>query len=105
MVTTPKHQLPEEVKVIPCVQFNRPDWYQNPDWVRYINAPGIATWHDPSKHNPTEYSDVFFTYDHGEGSDWGGNGPDSIPDSIWKEICETLGPDAYCLVWVTNLMD
>jgi hypothetical protein len=72
-------------------------------WVR---SCGTATWHHG--YEPTEYSDVFFTYDRGEGSD----APSAalscrpaIPDSIWSLLDAELKKRGVeqALVWVSNL--
>ncbi len=76
------------------------DWYRRKDFLAWLNSPKpIATWHTKGK--PVgEYSDVFFTFDHGEGSD-----RDSIPEDIWQEICRMAAEHGVedGLVWVANL--
>jgi hypothetical protein len=69
-----------------------------------INHP--ATWHNP-KHKPNEYSDVFFTYCQGDGSDAPGGEAPSIPRDIWNDIMAVLKDEPFdeCLIWVSNLRD
>jgi len=53
---------------------------------------------------PSEYSDVFFTYCDGGGSDYS-QGKPSIPEDIWIIIDALLKAEEIneCLVWVSNL--
>jgi hypothetical protein len=87
--------------LLSCVKFNQPEWYLREDWMKFVKSSGVATWHNRLLTNPDEYSDVFFTYDSGEGSHWGGTGEDSIPKDIWELLKQELGEGFY-LVWITN---
>jgi len=81
-----------------------PEWYEDPEWQKWLNADGTATW----TKRGAEGEDVFFTYCQGEGSDYPGN-PENpgIPDRIWQEICllveEKHGFNSEVLIWVSNL--
>ena len=103
---------------MPLVRINAPEFYADPGWLRWLNAPDQpcrarpATWHRPSD-EPHEHSDVFIAYCDSEGSDV----PDSlnqpgIPDHIWEQICQAIEKAAAddpetdyreCLIWVSNL--
>lgn len=87
------------------VRINAPEFYKDPDFIRWLNHPGVATWHDKDS-PPNEFSDVFFNYDHFDGSDAPVMGDDrpAIPPHIWNVICAELG-DIDCLVWLSNLQE
>ena len=106
---------------LPVLRINAPDWYQREDWMTWLRngATGVpdssgldirpvATWYRGSG-PPDEYSDVFFTYEEGEGSDSPASVNPSmvnvIPEDIWKAICELAEARGLggCLVWVSNL--
>jgi hypothetical protein len=91
------------------LRINAPEWYADPDWMRWLNSPGSATWHHKGDGKAAgESSDAFCTYCYREGSDyppysdWPG-----IPDHIWEQITKVVtdlhGADAELLVWVSNL--
>lgn len=88
------------------VRINAPEWYEDPEWLAWLNDPRTATWHIPGE-EPGECSDVMFTYGGpADGSDYGGE--NCIPDHIWDQIVElveehTGSRHSYCLVWVSNL--
>lgn len=77
-----------------------PDLYQDPEFVRYLNNPqkNIATWHVKGE-APHHYSDIFVTYDGGEGSH------SDMPG--WDKICEIVTAeglgDTYVLLHITNV--
>jgi hypothetical protein len=74
------------------VRIDAPEWYQREDWMAWLNnrtpMNHPATWHVEGE-KPNEYSDVFFTFCQGEGSDYG-EGKPSIPKDIWYKITKTL---------------
>lgn len=88
------------------VRINAPAWFDDPEFLKWLNRPGTATWHR-SGTEPGDYSDVFFTFCQGEGSDYPGSEDPGIPDAIWKHlefiVAEQHGWDAEVLVWVSNL--
>jgi hypothetical protein len=95
------------VSGLPLVRINAPGWFRDKAFVRWLNHPGTATWHTGGS-DPTEYSDVFFTFDSGDGSDAPvPGGHPSIPPHIWDRVVHivelTLGYRSECLVWVSNL--
>ena len=77
-----------------------PQWYEREDFRQFIDDPTsrLATWHPKGK-PPSEFSDVFVTYDDGEGSD------SDMPAEIWEEICSICRQlhVKYGLVWIKNL--
>ena len=83
------------------LRLNAPDWYERKDFLYWLNdlSKPTATWHI-SGEEPGEYSDVFVTFDHGEGSD-----ADSIPEGIWEEIKKVAAEHCFDegLVWITNI--
>ena len=86
--------------VVPCIIINAPHWFERADFQRWLSGPDRpATWHKPGE--PTENSDVFITYDHGEGSDF-----ETMPEDIWenvRQICEEQRIE-YGLIWLQNLV-
>lgn len=62
---------------------NRPDWFQDAGFVRYLNSPQAMTWHNGGL-SPDEFADVVVLVDPG----CSGEGPDAdaIPSAIWNEI-------------------
>lgn len=89
------------------VRIDAPAWFKNPQFVEWLNTTGTATWHVRGN-EPGDYSDVFFTFCSGEGSDWPASADrPGIPDEIWKHlefvVAEQHGWDAEVLVWVSNL--
>jgi hypothetical protein len=94
---------------IPLLRINAPEFYTNPDFLVWLNAPSTATWHKKGE-PPNEYSDAFFTVNGDDGSD----APcailalyPAIPDGIWKQITEAAAARDLdeCLVWVSNLQE
>lgn len=89
------------------VRIDAPAWFKNPEFLQWLNHPGTATWHHAGS-DPNDYSDVFFTFCQGEGSDYPGSlAIPGIPDEIWKHlefiVAEQHGWDAEVLIWVSNL--
>lgn len=88
------------VSRISCVRIDAHEFYQDPEFVAWLNGArkgAIATWHRGG--NPGDFSDIFMTWDSGEGSN------SDMPEKIWKEIStqvEQRGIE-YCVVWITNL--
>jgi hypothetical protein len=97
--------MPElEIDRMPCIKINAPEWFDREDFKAFLNlreesGRTTATWHWQGA-EPGEFSDVFFSYDHGEGSDW-----EVIPPDIWARICEIVNNErvVYALIWLTNL--
>ena len=93
---------------MPLVKINAPGWFSDPKFLEWLNAPRTATWHTAGE-APDDYSDVFFTFCDGDGSDspCGGDERPHIPEPIWNYIeyavNKELGMHNECLVWVTNL--
>ena len=90
-----------------------PHWFKRPDFLTWLNGADptrgdgtvIATWHRPGQ-PPTEFSDIFTTYDHGEGCDQpvGDQDRPELPQPIWDEICricQAKGIEA-AIVWIQN---
>ena len=101
--------MPDDITYdhMPVVRINAPDWYRDEGWLRWLNSNHSATWHKPGA-DAGEFSDVFFTFDSKDGSDY----PDSedrpgIADHIWEAISkiveEKYGENAAVLIWVSNL--
>lgn len=82
------------------LRLNVPEWYQRPDFLAWLNEPGRATWHKRGE-PATEYSDVFFTFDHEEGSDF----DLLMPEDIWTAICKQaeIHGFSYGVVWISNV--
>lgn len=96
--------IPRSMKL---VRIDAPAWFKNAEFVKWLNDRRTATWHAGAD-EPHDYSDVFFTYCQGEGSDWpGSEDRPGIPEEIWQHlefiIAEQHGWDAEVLVWVSNL--
>jgi hypothetical protein len=104
-----------EVGYQPLVRINAPEFFEREDFQEFLNRAvdpdneeTTATWHNGGE--PGDYSDLFVTYDNGEGSDaLPSDGDDSdmnlIPQDIWDEICEEMenrGVD-HALLWISNL--
>lgn len=87
---------------------NAPDWFLRDDFADFVRGKRPnqcqppATWHPAHAVAMGEYSDVFVTYDSGEGSDYG-----DIPDDIWAEICEIASREGlqYGFIRITNIED
>jgi len=96
---------PNDTEVYPCLKLNVPQWYERKDFQKWLNdfvdpheGRRHATWHQFGE--PGEYSDIFVTYDHGEGSDF-----EEMPGDCWEDItrvCKEQGLE-YAVVWLTNL--
>lgn len=97
--------MPQIDGKIPCVMINAPEWFKDPGFVAFLECSDLrrtATWHIPGQ-PVSSLSDVFVTYDAGEGSD-----DEDIPEHIWNEIClfvRAALPSSitYCVVWIKNL--
>jgi hypothetical protein len=86
---------------IDCLRINAPEWYARADFMRWLTEDRRATWHIRGNTSPDEYSDVFVTFDHGEGSDY----DTLMPDDIWEAITKAAhdcGVDD-CIVWISNI--
>lgn len=87
------------------IRVDAPVWYAREDFLEWLDTDGTATWHVKGS-PPTEYSDVFVTFDQGDGSD----SPVStmapaIPEDIWEELCKIVSAAGLdeCLLWIRNL--
>lgn len=103
------------VEHAPLVKINAPEFYKDQAFINFLNYAvnhphecALATWHVGGK--PNEYSDLFVTYDNGDGSHApvdGREGLDSdlIPSHIWKQICAQMEKEgvSHALLWITNL--
>lgn len=95
-----------EISVSPGLRLNAPEFYQDPDFIAWLNSKGPKfTWHQGGQ--PTEWSDIVVLVDpslNGEGSD------SDMPEAVWSRIIEAcrqrLGPgrssDHYT-VRITNI--
>ena len=84
------------------LRLNAPFWYRRKDFLDWLNSgKAIATWHKKGE-VPGEFSDVFFTFDHEEGSD-----RDDLPEDIWQEVCAIAKEQGFTdgVVWVSNLQE
>ena len=83
-----------------AVTLNLPELFEDEKFRAYLNDPAtkIATWHDRGT-EPGEYSDIFVTYDNGEGSN------SDMPG--WTLVCDLMRENGYdaALVHLTNLDD
>lgn len=81
------------------VEISAPEFYRDPEFLRWLNNPDRhqATWHVKGK-SVNEFSDLFFTYDGGEGSD------SDMPRRIWEMIHQELKRQGvkFCVVWVKS---
>jgi hypothetical protein len=86
---------------IPCIRINAPEFFEDAEFVRWLESPDAATWHCKGK-QVNDHSDAFMTYDHEEGSDY-----TELPEWIWNSICDTMDVYGYkfALLWITNLHD
>ena len=87
------------VETFKCIRINAPDLYNREDFQAWIKAShSVATWYNPSN-PPDEMSDIFVTYDHGDGSD------SDMPGwaDVAKVVQEKVGQVGFAVVWLTNL--
>lgn len=86
-----------------CFRLNVPSLFGDPAFIAWLNTPGkrMATWHGAGEPSG-EMSDVFVTYDSGEGSD-----AFEMPEHCWLRLYEFLKRHGYaigyCVLWLTNL--
>ena len=85
---------------MPIMRINSPEIFADSEFMKWLNDPEtiVATWHKKGT-DAGEYSDVFVTYDNGEGSN------SDMPEHM---ICDTIlnwHNRAYddCLIWLSNL--
>jgi len=94
-----------------CLKINVPDLFEDEDFREWLNglrdhpehATKIATWHKGGI--PTEYSDIFMTYDQGEGSDFGYDDQYGLPQRAQERLtvaCKVANFKSG-LLWLTNL--
>ena len=87
-----------------CLVLNAPEWFQDAEFVRFLDSPHSTTWHVKGE-VPSEYSDLFVTYDHGDSNDYQpGSDLPSIPEHIWDQIvakADELG-FTYGVIWIQN---
>ena len=91
---------------IAALSINAPEWFARPDfqaWLTYptasLESSSRATWHTPGT-EPTEFSDTFITFDHGDGSDF----DDLFPADIYQQICHICAAQgvSYGVLRLTN---
>ena len=83
-------------KTFPCLAIDASNLFKDEEFVCWLNqTEGTATWHKPDT-EPEGDSDVFMTYDHGEGSDM------HMPSHCWDFICEVCGKAnfSYGVLWL-----
>jgi len=82
------------------IKINAPEFYRDIDFLEWLNNPDRhqATWHINGR-QAGEYSDLFFQYDNGEGSDA------DMPGHIWKQITDELDKlgVTWGIVWLSNI--
>lgn len=89
-----------------ALQINAAEWYERADFLAVLNGGQMATWHTPGE-PPGDYSDMFMTFDSGEGSNssMGTAAIGGLPEDIWAEItrlCNAHGL-TYGIVRITPL--
>lgn len=100
-VAVPKNS---DVEKMHCLKLNVPHWFRRGDFMEWLNTrrrsenDPVATWHRGGK--PNEYSDVFFTFDHDEGSEF-----NLLPEEYWEEIMRIAKERQveWAVIWLTNL--
>lgn len=97
------------------LKINAPGFFTDPDFVAWLqgrrkNQEGRkpATWHQGTPEKPVppdDWSDVFITYEDGEGSDSDAVAEAGIPTHIWDVICELCKQAKFDegLIWIKNL--
>lgn len=84
-----------------ALSINVPEWFARPDFQAWLNAPSgrRASWHTPGE-VPTEMSDTFITFDHGESSDF----DELFPSDLHAQLCEICAAQgiSYGLLRLTN---
>jgi len=86
----------------PVLVVDAPELYQQEDFMAWLNRQdAVATWHRPGE-PAGEYSDVFVTFDHEEGSD------SDMPG--WDVILQALCAQGFTtnwegLLWIRNMED
>ena len=82
----------------PCLRIDASKLFEDPEFIDWMNSNGsLATWHTKGT-KPQGYSDIFMTFDHGEGSDH------DMPEHCWAflcEVCKEAGLE-YGLLWLTQ---
>lgn len=94
----------------PCLKINCPELFADPEFAAWLKSrsgvrpPGekwwtpVATWHEGDE-EMNEYSDVFCTYEDGEGSD------SDMPEHCWERLCELARREVgsgFAILWLTN---
>lgn len=84
----------------PCLRINVPDLFEDEDFVAWLNHPEsiIATWHVKGQKS-NDYSDIYVSYDNGEGSDA------DMPEHCWDLICKICEEEGFRhgILHLTNL--
>lgn len=101
-----------KVERVECLKVNCPELFEDKDfadWLENRTGDGLATWHQCGT-EPGEYSDVFVTFDHGEGSDGGSDGHPNdpgMPLRCWERLVEIANQHGmeYGILWLTNLAE
>lgn len=82
------------------IRINAPEFYKDQKFLDWLNRKDRyqATWHVKGM-AVGEFSDLFFQYDNGEGSD------SDMPEHIWEQLTSELKKlgVTWGLVWISNL--
>ncbi len=93
-----------DIKFMTGLRIGAARWFQREDFMEFVNkyanateGPRLATWHTGGEAN--DFSDIFLTYDDGEG-----DSADMVPEDIWEEICQIceFNHVNYALLWIVN---
>lgn len=85
------------------LRVNAPEWYTRPDFLKYLNGKGTATFHTQGN-DPSEYSDIFMPFDSDSPEE--GALPDDISQTLfdlWRAAFGTSPYDQYGVIWISNL--
>jgi hypothetical protein len=73
-----------------ALELRVPGLFEDPAFAAWLNrqaGKGLATWHGEGE--PTEMSDVFLVYDHGESGD-SPDCPGGMPRHCWDHLCRLV---------------
>jgi hypothetical protein len=88
-----------KIETLNALRINVPQWFAREDFRAWLNTNDrLATWHNKGQ-EPTEFSDVFMTYERHEGSD------SDLPEALWEELCALCDKEGFTdgIIWLTNL--
>lgn len=87
------------------LRIHAPEWFEREDLKKYMDFQSkpahifpAASWgYAPHGWEPGEFSDIFITFDHGDGSN------SDLPDDIWQVICSVadLHDFKYGIIWIS----